>query len=421
MTRPPALLFLGDYYGTIASARSLGRLGIPITLADSHRLARTTASRYVTERLRPPPLEQASEFMHWLLAQGPHQGGSVLFPASDELVFHFATYKAQLERHYRLCLPDLSTIFRILNKQRIYEACLKTGVSAPRTWFPRGIDELRALLSELDCEVILKPKTQIQLRSGTKAAEIPKNKDLGEAFTEFVADNPFGPELVAHDPDVVWPMVQAYHRKAAYGIYSLAGFATGDGRVLARASRKILQRPRKLGIGLCFEGVPLKQDLVDRVAALCKELGYYGIFEIEFIEHEDDFLLIDFNPRPYSQMAFEIARELPLPHLHYLTALGEVEAFERAWERAAAWQPQGSYAYCHETLLGLVIGAQTLSAILRGDRSERWDRWLTERRPNLTDAVRSASDVGPVLVDAALHGREALRHPRSFLRSFLRD
>jgi D-aspartate ligase len=215
-------------------------------------------------------------------------------------------------------------------------------------------------------------------------------------------------------------MVQAYHRQAAFGIYSLAGFATADGRVLARASRKVLQRPRKLGIGLCFEGVELKQDLLDKVTALCKELGYYGIFEIEFIEHEDDFLLIDFNPRPYSQMAFEVARDLPLPWLHYLTATGETDEFERAWQRAAQWKPTGEYAYCHETLLGLVIGAQAVSAVVRGEKSERWDKWVKERRPHLTDAVRSDSDIGPVLVDALRHGREAIRHPRSFLRSFTR-
>jgi predicted ATP-grasp superfamily ATP-dependent carboligase len=416
-----ALLFLGDYYGTLAAARCLGDRGIDVALADESPWARTRASKHVRSFHKAPPLHDATRFMDWLCAGPAALRGRVLFPASDELVFLFAKYQDALREHYALFMPPFETIYRILNKQRLYEACARTGVSFPRTWFPRGEAELRALLAEIQIEVIIKPKTQIQLRTGAKAAEIPRGGDLVASFTSFVKENPYGPELVTYDADVVWPMVQAYHRSAATSIYSLAGFVDGSGRPpLVRASRKVLQRPRKLGIGLCFEGTTVRPDLVDKVGALCKDLGYVGMFEIEFIEHEDDFLLIDFNPRGYSQMAFEVARGLPLPYLNYLGALGDEAGLADGHRLASAWSPRGKEAYCHELLLSFVIAGQSASAVLGRERSEHWDSWVRERRGQLTDAVRSPGDLGPVLLDAARHGRELLRHPRSFLRSFTR-
>lgn len=420
-SHPPALLFLGDYYGTLAAARCLGERGIDVALADESRFARTAASKHVKRFIKAPPLADATAFMQWLIHMGPELEGHVLFPASDELVFHFAQHRAELAKYYKMYLPKIDTIFRILNKQRLSEACAKTGVDSPRTWFPRGEEELKSIVSELDCEVILKPKTQIQLRTGVKAAEVPEGADLVASFRAFVKQNPYGRELLAHDPDVVWPMVQAYHRQGAYSIYSLSGFADGTSRLpLVRASRKVLQRPRKLGIGLCFEGITVLPELRERVGALCVELGYEGMFEIEFIEHEGKHLLIDFNPRGYSQMAFEVSRAMPLPYLNYLRAVGDDEAFEKERAIADAWAPRGTHVYCHETLLGIVISGQTLASALRGVPSEHWERWVRDHRAELTDAVRSKGDPGPVLVDTLKHLREALRHPRSFLRSFSR-
>lgn len=422
---PPALLFLGDYYGTLAAARCLGQHGVEVHLADEARFTRTGASKHVHRSHRVAPLADASAFLQSLLELGPTLRGAVLHPASDELVFLFAQARAQLAEHYTLFLPELSSTYRILNKERLHEACTKVGCPTPRTWCPKGEGELDAILAETrehGIKVLLKPKTQVQLRSGQKGAEIPDGSDLASSFRAFVQDNPYGDELVAHDPDVVWPMVQEFMPAAAQGIYSVAGFATEDGRVVARASRKILQRPRRLGIGLCFEAAPIEPSLVETIGALCKELGYAGIFEIEFVEHDGQPRMIDFNPRAYSQMAFEIDRQIPLPLLHYLSAVGDHEERDRLLDRAERWQSNdpGDQVYTHSLLLELVEAGQLASRVLRGKEREDWLGWMRTHRQRLTDAVRAPGDYGPVVADAAQHARQFLRHPRSFLRSLSR-
>ena len=424
MPSPASLLFLGDYYGTLAAARCLGQHGVHVRLADESRFSRTAASRFVRDFHRTPPVADAQAFLAYLL-EGGALAGSVLHPASDELVFLFAQARDALAAHYTLFMPSLDSICRILNKERLHEACVKVGCPVPRTWCPKGEHELDAIVTEAAAagvKVLLKPKTQVQLRSGQKGAEIPDGSDLATSFRTFVADNPYGEELVAHDPDVVWPMVQEFMPGAAQGIYSVAGFATEDGRVVARASRKILQRPRRLGIGLCFEAAPLEPELVRTIGALCKELGYAGIFEIEFVDHEGAPRLIDFNPRAYSQMAFEIERELPLPYLHYLSAVGNLAERDRLLDQAEAWQARdpGNQVYTHSLLLELVEAGQIASKLARGSQREDWLGWMRSHRGRLTDAVRAPGDPGPVLVDAAQLARQFVRHPRSFLRSLSR-
>lgn len=422
---PASLLFLGDYYGTLAAARCLGANGVHVRLADETRFSRTAASRFVTEFHRTPAVADAPAFLRDLLERGPALAGAVLHPASDELVFLFAQAREQLSAHYTLFMPSLPSLYRILNKERLHEACVKVGCPVPRTWCPKSESELDAIVAEAAAHGVkpmLKPKTQVQLRSGQKGAEIPDGSDLRSSFHSFVANNPYGDELVAHDPDVVLPMVQEFMPGAAQGIYSVAGFATAEGRVVARASRKILQRPRRLGIGLCFEAAPLSAELVATIGALCKELGYAGIFEIEFVDHEGAPRLIDFNPRAYSQMAFEVERGLPLPLLHWLSATGQDAERDRVLDAADAWQARdpGNQVYTHSLLLELVEAGQLASRVARGPERENWLGWMRAHRGRLTDAVRAPGDPKPVLVDAAQHARQFLRHPRSFLRSLSR-
>jgi hypothetical protein len=56
---------------------------------------------------------------------------------------------------------------------------------------------------------------------------------------------------------------------------------------------KVLQRPRNMGVGVCFESATPDARLVERVCALFATLDYRGIFDLEFIVHEGEYLLID--------------------------------------------------------------------------------------------------------------------------------
>ena len=425
-----ALLFLGDYNGTLAAARCLGLRGIDVALADDSPMAMARASRYVRHFERSPPVHRASDFIGWLIERGRGGGrgrrrtnytGRVLFPANDEQVFLFAQHQHELSRYFRLYQPHFDTLYRILNKQRLYEACARVGIDYPETWYPRGDAEVRELATTIRVDVMVKPKSQIQLDSKTKGSVVPRGGSVVDSYSSFMRYNHYGSKIAAHDADVVWPMLQAYHSSHTHRIYTLAGFTDLTGRPpLIRASTKLVQRPRNMGVGVCFEAADVDSGLVARVAELFRDLNYYGIFDIEFIEREGKFLLIDFNPRGYGQMAFEIARGLPLPYIQYLAAMDDRSRLAEVYQSASDWQARGNEAYCHGLFLSLVNTAQRANELVSGSMSEDWGSWMQVRKARLTDAVRQPSDPGPARLDVIRHGVELMRHPRSFLRSLMR-
>src|SRR5690606_21696062 len=105
-----------------------------------------------------------------------------------------------------------------------------------------------------------------------------------------------------------------------------------------------------------------------KLATLCRRVGYYGCFEAEFIADGRRRLLIDFNPRFFSQMGFDIARGLSLPMLVWHAARGDDARVEEELGRARARRLRGDEVYCHKTMLDLLLTLQGLSGTMsRGD------------------------------------------------------
>ena len=100
---------------------------------------------------------------------------------------------------------------------------------------------------------------------------------------------------------------------------------------------KVFQRLNSTGVGLCFEALPADEDLSEATRRLCRELGYFGLFEAEFLPMDGRWALIDFNPRLFNQVALDIRREMPLPLLACLDAVGDRHGLREAVDRARAY------------------------------------------------------------------------------------
>ena len=105
---------------------------------------------------------------------------------------------------------------------------------------------------------------------------------------------------------------------------------------LRAASTKVFQRSQPVGVGVCFESLPTDPVLSNAVRRLCRELGYFGIFEVEFLWFDGRWAAIDFNPRLFNQIGMDIRRGMPLPLLACLDAAGETAALRDAVAKAQA-------------------------------------------------------------------------------------
>jgi predicted ATP-grasp superfamily ATP-dependent carboligase len=421
-TTPPVLLTVGQFYGTLAAARCLGRAGVPVTLADGHALAPARWSRYVARRVACPEVHEPEAFVGWLLEFGRDNPGHVLLPTSDDVAWLFAERREELAEHYRMIPGTFASIDSLLDKHALLEHAHAVGLDVPDTWFPESEGDAVTLARAVGFPLLLKPRTQVLHQSGSKGVLVENAEELVARHAELRARDRYGARLLRRNPAAAWPMLQRYYPSASEHIYSLSGYAgEGGALVAARGARKILQRPRKLGIGLCFEEAPLVRTLVDGVAALCRRAGYRGVFEAEFVELEGRALLIDFNPRFFSQMAFDIDRGMPLPRLAYADALGDCTGFDALALAAHVGESAGGHVYSHRVLFELMLRAQRASGHLSADEERHWRGWWSQHRADATDAVGDRGDVGPLAIDVIGHLSWFARHPRSFVRTMVLD
>jgi len=414
----PFLLTMAKYHGTLAATRSLGASGVPVTIADPDLLAPARWSRFASRSVFCPPVQEPDRFVAWLLDFGTRSPGHVLYPTSDDVAWLYAVHRDALASRFHLYQPSAEKLYTLLNKRRLLEACAKAGVEAPQTWFVPDATALRRLSGDLPYPVLIKPQAQILFWPHAKGMVVTSEQQMAETYERFMAQTSYAPALLAWDAEVARPLIQAYFPAATDSIYNLSGFVDETSELfVVRASRKVLQRPRQLGVGLCFVEAEVNAPLAARVRALCRTVGYHGAFEAEFIEQGGRALLIDFNPRFYGQMAFDIARGLPLPLFVHHAALGRRQQLEDAVERARdeAPEPRGR-VYCNRIEFAMLLRLQRLAGNMTGDDVARWRSWVEAHAADLTDAVIDGRDRRPAVVHLAAELLQYLRHPRSLFR-----
>ena len=407
-SKPPALLTMPGHHGTLAAVRNLGRHGVPVTMADPARFTNAGWSKYTTRSERCPPIRDTERFLDWLLTFGRRNEAHVLLPTCDDTAFLYSLHREQLSQHYYLGVPPVQVLHNLLHKRLLTEHARAVGLLTPQSWTPRSLEEVRDLAKNARFPLLVKPTTQVLFDPRMKGVMV-RDRDKLVATYQRVARDRFGVSLRNYDASVTQPLIQEFFTDAALsGIYSVCGHAR-DGQILeTRAARKVLQWPRRLGIGVCFEAAAIDQELVDAVGRLIRRVGFSGTFEAEFVQDGERRLLIDFNPRFYSQMGFDVARGLPLPLIAYRDAMGE------SWAPPAAEAPSQASTYAHGAALQVLLLAQRVSGVLTREEQEKWHRWYHD--PTRVDAVLDSDDPMPALMDKLSIARDLARHPLRFVR-----
>lgn len=418
-SRLTVLLLGADYYGTLAAVRCLGERGARVHVADETTKARALYSKYVFEKHVHPPLSEPGRLVDWLVDFGKSHPDTVLYPTNDHLAWLLAAHEDRIREVFLTMHPSEKTTLDLLDKGRLSKVCEKLGIDVPATLYADSDAELLELAKKhATFPLLIKPRTQIYLESGIKGSLVERAEDLPSTLERYHAMVRFNPALTSRHPDIARPMLQAYHTAAETNIFSVSGYVD-DEHLVSRSAMKVLQRPRKVGIGLCFEGREPEPAVTEQLRALFREVGYRGAFEAEFIADGDRRMLIDVNPRFYSQMGFDVARSLPLPYVIALVAAGRREEAHDVLEEAARWKPAGKHVYCHELMLDLVLTLQGLSGQMSRADVRHWRTWLRENASRKTDAIRDPKDRMPALVDAASWVKHFAKHPRSFVRSYV--
>ena len=416
----PALLTMPENCGTLAAARCLADAGAPVWTATSARLAPGAWSSAVARRLRCPGLDRPEAAVDWLLEVGRRHPGMVLYPTCDDYAWLQAVHAKRLAGRFQTYGPGAGPIQALLDKRLLHEHCRAVGLDTPDTHFPETKDEAAALARRVEAPVLLKQRTQILSATHTKGRIVTRMDDLARAFQDFIVDNAHGRAIEDRMPGASMPLVQEYFTEGVSGSLLVSGFVDESGELfVARAAHKVLQFPRRLGIALCLEAIDLDADLARRIRELCVRVGYFGVFQVELLTVGDRRLLIDFNPRYYHYLAFDVGRGMPLPLFVHAAATGERRELERLVRDAA--HDRGARAFSYTLQLNELLLAQRISGAMPREETSRWRAWHASYDGDLVDAVERRGDPLPTWIDLATRVYSRVRHPRAFVRQVALD
>jgi hypothetical protein len=154
-----------------------------------------------------------------------------------------------------------------------------------------------------------------------------------------------------------------------------------------------------MGVGVCFEAQPSPKELPDLVRRLCRELGFFGLFEVEFLFFEGHWAVIDFNPRMFSQLGLDIRRGMPLPLLACLDAINATDALREEVARAQAEDDERA-VFCNCFTLRAILLARVLTARISRKELSAWRGWMKEHAGHAVDFAADRSDLMPSVIHA---------------------
>jgi predicted ATP-grasp superfamily ATP-dependent carboligase len=417
-----AAILLGNasYYGTLAAVRSLGRSGVKVVTVDPSMICHSRYSRYSSQHLRCPAFEESSAWAEWLLRKGRIGPRRSIYATSDAVLFALARYRNELSGDFELCQPDLETVMSILDKGLLMQHAQAIGIETPPTWFPQNSAEAAKIAKDAGGTVLIKPRSQLAQRTQLKGYVVEsRGHRLQSIFDSYTRDQSTNSEFAKRYPATMTPLIQQYYPQAVENVYSLSGFREEiGGGMIMRAARKILQQPRRVGVGLGFEPAPVDPLLADQTKRLCERIGYYGVFELEFIFAEGKAMLIDFNGRFYHQIAFDIARGMELPALAYAAATKNQAEVTRLMEHGNSTKHEDVAGFCNHFGITTMVRMQRLLRTMSRKEAQRWLDWSRGSHGTMIDAIRDPNDPLPAFVDAAQYLLRALRHPRDFVRQY---
>lgn len=371
----PGVLIIGGAIGSLAAARSLGRLGARVWyLTDGYPLP--GLSRYVARTLKWNGAH-TSDAADELVALARRHGleGWLLVPGGDPEIRLAARHYGQLSQVFRLTTPNWDTIQWADDKNLTYQMAERLGIDVPKRYRPASLDEVR----RLDCQfpVILKPASHHERNAFTLAKAWVANDraTLIERYRQAAEAVPSGDivlqEMIPGNGHAQFSYAAVWH----------------DGRPLgALVALRTRQYPINVGYTSSFVETVDNPTIVEAATLFLSEIKYSGPVEVEFKFDARDgkYKILDVNPRIWAWVGIGDAAGIDFPALLYRATLDE-RVMPAPARPDAAWvyMSRDVAAAAHEMLIG------RLSA----------GRYFSGYRKHLSYAVFATDDLLPFLAE----------------------
>ena len=373
-----ALVIGGDYQG-LGIARSLGRQGVPVCIVDDeYSIARF--SRHTKHSVRVSDLKDEQGTVRTLLEVGQRLGleGWVLYPTRDETVATLSRHRDVLAEFFRVPTPAWDVIRWAWDKRNTYQLAEELGIPAPRTWYPRTLEELREI--DADPPLVLKPaiKEHFVYATKDKAWQANSREELERLFLEAT-------EIVEEGGEVmIQELIPGDGRdQFAYCAFFKDGSAVGQ--MVARRGR---QHPPDFGRSSTFVETTEVPELEELSQRFLEKIDYYGLVELEYKRDEEGrFRLLDVNARTWGYHSIAPRAGVDFPAMLFADQLGRTVPSARA-QAGIRW-------------VRLTTDIPT-AALMLWQRRLGWRSYLRSMRGVDVEGAFAKDDPVPGLVELAL-------------------
>jgi D-aspartate ligase len=316
-----AVVIGGDHPG-LAVARSLAPRGIPVIVLDDQYCI-SSFSRYVEKVIRLENLRDPQKTVDTVLEVGHRLGlkNWVLFPTRDETVAAFSIYRDSLAKFFRVTTPAWDTVRWAWDKKNTYQLAEQLQIPVPRTWNPKGVQDLDDLCSRLPLAIKPAVKENFFYATGAKAWRADTPEELKALFQKAAQD-------IRTEEILVQEIIPGDGRQQ---LSYCAFFKNGKAHSVLLA-RRMRQHPREFGRAATYVEtieLPAIEELAER---FLRAIDYYGIVEVEFKQDPRDgqYKLLDVNARAWGFHGLGQAVGVDFPYILFADQCGLETAPARA-------------------------------------------------------------------------------------------
>ena len=306
-------LILGASANSLSAARSLGRAGLNVVIAETTIDGALKRSRYVKEFLHFGEDDDAAIASRLLqLPATPEK--PFLLATGDRYALLVARYQEQLAERYCFVSPGYAVLDAIIDKAKLYENARRNGIPCPAFHVVQESRDIEVAVANVPTPCYVKPAMGHKWRRvrDTKLERADTAAELRRILEDFLALG-----LIAIPQEII-PGKDSE-------VFSLSAYIDRCGNCLGyRTKRKLRQLPLDAGNGSAQEicSQPEVAELGLRILAIT---GHRGPATVEFRRDERSgrFVLIEINARTILAQEMITRSGLDVPLIAYCDAKGK--------------------------------------------------------------------------------------------------